>query len=343
MKTFEFQKLFIALFTLLAINLLSAQQYDDLYYNPKTDKEIFYPVATVEEEETEAVTEERYAEEQQDDDDASYSSRLHRFSPSSRYRRGFDYSFYNSPMLFDPYCTGSMGMMYNAYTYNPYSSYGYNDYFNSPWSYNSYYGGYGNGYAYNPYGYYDPYFSNYNYGYHNYNNNNNNNNNNNGVGVGNGSGGSSNGNGNGVGTHYGPRHTGNGLVVAPVRSNPYVVANSSVNTGRKNPRPTITNTNTGNEATPVRQNRVRVVRSQETNNDDDTPVRTTTQRETRSYNPPARSSSSETTTRNETRSYSPPARSSSNENTSRSSSSESSSRGSSSSSSNSSSSGPRKH
>ncbi len=341
MKTYDFQKLFIALFTLLAINLLSAQQYDDLYYNPKTDKEIFYPVASVEEEETEAVKEERYAEEQ--DDDASYSSRLHRFGPSSRYHRGFDYGFYNSPMLFDPYCTG-MGLMYHSYNYNPYSYYGYNDYFNSPWSYNSYYGGYGNGYAYNPYGYYDPYWSNYNYGYHNYNSTNNYNNN--GVGVGNGSSSGSNGNSSGAGSHYGPRHTGNGLVVAPVRSNPYTATNNSVNTGRHNPRPTITNTNTGSEATPVRQNRVRVVRSQETNNDDETPVRTTTTRnETRSYNPPVRSSSSETTTRTETRSYSPPTRSSSNESSSHSSSSSSrsSSSSSSSNSSNSSSSGPRRH
>ncbi len=204
----KFRFLTTALFFVALCSSVSVfAQYDDLYYNPKTDYDYYYGTTATKEEESNNFRNENQSGSglkkpqtkeyaygdannndyyDNDDDEYYYSKRIRRFHRS--YNR-FDYGFWDNPW-YDSYGYGyAPTSSFNVYygfgwnrwnRWNSFNSWNYNPYAYDPWGYNSFYGcgngwnngwngyGFGNTYVNNYYGYNSP----YGYNNHYYNNNN---------------------------------------------------------------------------------------------------------------------------------------------------------------------------
>jgi hypothetical protein len=239
----------VLLFVLTAISSLKAQQYDDLYYDPKTDHEQYY--GSTENFDTKnkntrtdnGLTQRgadnqddtRY-EDEEDEDGYFYSSRIRRFHRPARFHY---YDMWTSPWAMgfnDPWFDNGVNIhiyggrwnRWNAWNSpwgwnNGWNSWGWNSWnawndpwcpsgWNSPWGWNNGWNSWGSPFVVNNY-----YFGNgWNNGWNNgWGNGWNNGGWNNGWNNGGWSNGGSNNSGNPKGTYYGPRRTGGASNPAP--------------------------------------------------------------------------------------------------------------------------------
>lgn len=169
-------KLFAFLVAVLLVGTLSAQQSDDLYFNPARDK-----VATEKSSKTYKEKDYYYEDERSYDDesydnadnyDYYYSSRIRRFQ---RPMYGFNFydPFYVDMSYYDPFLSPASTMLIydNPYMYNSWNNWNYGYGLYSPWGFNSYVGlglspWYGGWNSLRSYGYGYGLGNPYNYGYY---------------------------------------------------------------------------------------------------------------------------------------------------------------------------------
>ena len=109
---------------MLSASQTAFAQKDDLYFDPQTDQDVFYPIAYVESKNNQKNDQADQSAQEEEDGNYSYSSRIRRFHNRNTNRFGYD------SYAYDPYSSGgydnfSYGMMmpysnsfWNSYSWN---------------------------------------------------------------------------------------------------------------------------------------------------------------------------------------------------------------------------------